>query len=506
MNASNADTTRGRGSRGMRTLIFTAIAGVGLLLAVPVGHLARTIWRDAPPGGFAVPERHADDISRLNLTPVAEVWRIPEDGVEAESQLRDLLARARSSGKRVSIAGARHSMGGHTIAPDGIVVDMRPFRSIRIDPNRRLLTVGAGAYWTDVLRRADALGLSVGVMQSDSAFSVGGSLSVNCHGWQFGSPPIASTVESFRLMRADGTVVRCSRTENPELFSLALGGYGLFGILLDAEIRLVPNVRLRLVQEQVPTAASGPILDRLAGEPRPALVYARLNLTPGDRFGTVRASAYFPDTNGPIPVLVEPVSSTLDRAIFRGSAGSDFGKSLRWFAETRIQPLLLPEVVSRNRLLIETPDWYLNRNTNTTDILHEYFLPRAVALRFLDEADRILTRHGGDLLNTTVRDVAEDRDTVLRYAREPVIAFVMFFNQERSPQGEVAMQAMTRELVEAALSLGGCYYLPYRLHATPAQFHRAYPEARRFFERKRVHDPGELFQNRFYQTYGRPEP
>ncbi len=301
-------------------------------------------------------------------------------------------------------------------------------------------------------------------------------------------------------------MARGSRTENPELFSLALGGYGLFGILLDAEIRLVPNARLRLVQEQVPTAASGPILDRLAGEPRPSLVYARLKVTPGDRFGTVRSSAYFPDTNGPIPVLEEPAPSTLGRAIFRGSAGSDFGKSLRWFAETRIQPLLLPEVVSRNRLLIETPDWYLNRHTNATDILHEYFLPRSVALRFLDEADRILTRHGGDLLNTTVRDVAEDRDTVLRYAREPVIAFVMFFNQERSPQGEASMQAMTRELVDAVLSLGGSYYLPYRLHATPEQFHRAYPQARGFFERKRVYDPGELFQNRFYQAYGRPDP
>ncbi len=506
MNPSTNDRPRGRGLRWMRNLFVATVVGAGLLLAVSVGHLARTIWRDAPPGRFGVPEGHADDISRLNLTPVAEVWRIPEDGVEAEAQLRDLLGRARSTGKRVSIAGARHSMGGHTIAPDGIVVDMRPFRSIRIDPDRRLLTAGAGAYWTDVLRRADGLGLSVGVMQSDSAFSVGGSLSVNCHGWQFGTPPIASTVESFRRMPAGGTVVRCSRTENPELFSLALGGYGLFGILLDAEIRLVPNARLRLVQEQVPTSASGPILDRLAGEPRPSLVYARLKVTPGDRFGTVRASAYFPDTNGPIPVLEEPAPSTLDRAIFRGSAGSEFGKSLRWFAEARIQPLLLPEFVSRNRLLIETPDWYLNRHTNATDILHEYFLPRSVALRFLDEADRILTRHGGDLLNTTVRDVAEDRDTVLRYAREPVIAFVMFFNQERSPQGEASMQTMTRELVDAALSLGGSYYLPYRLHASPEQFHRAYPEARRFFERKRVHDPGELFQNRFYQAYGRPDP
>src|SRR5437660_314829 len=73
---------------------------------------------------------------------------------------------------------------------------------------------------------------SVAVMQSDNTFSVGGSLSVNCHGWQFGRPPIASTVESLRLMQADGSIVRCSRTENPELFSLVLGGYGLFGIIL----------------------------------------------------------------------------------------------------------------------------------------------------------------------------------------------------------------------------------------------------------------------------------
>jgi hypothetical protein len=121
----------------------------------------------------------------------------------------------------------------------------------------------------------------------------------------------------------------------------------------------------------VPTSASGPILDRLAGEPRPSLVYARLKVTPGDRFGTVRASAYFPDTNGPIPVLEEPAPSTLDRAIFRGSAGSDFGKSLRWFAEARIQPLLLPEFVSRNRLLIETPD----RNQTVLQALLTHLAP-----------------------------------------------------------------------------------------------------------------------------------
>lgn len=502
--AATAPPARSRRRRcllavGVVTLVLSAVLGR------PVLHLAGTAWRDAPPGQFAVPAGHADDVSHLNLTPVAEVWMIPETAEEAEGQLRELLQRARETGRRVSVAGARHSMGGHTLYPDGIVVDMRPLRAMRVDPESRRLTVGAGAIWTDVLRHLDDAGLSVEVMQSDSAFTVGGSLSVNCHGWQFGRPPIASTVDSFRLMLADGSVVRCSRTENSELFSLTLGGYGLFGIILEADLRVVPNVRLRLQQEQVATTTASALLDRLRQEPHPALVYARLNVTTDRRFGQVRVSAYYPDTNGTVPALREPGMPGLSRAVFRGSAGSDYGKSLRWFAETRVQPYLLPEFVSRNRLLIETPDWYLNRNTNATDILHEYFLPRAGALGFLEQADRIIKHHGGDLLNTTVRDVAADSDTFLRYAREPVIAFVMFFHQARTPGGEDRMETMTRQLIDAALAMDGCYYLPYRLHATPEQFHRAYPQARAFFERKRAYDPDELFQNRFYLRYGLSE-
>jgi len=45
--------------------------------------------------------------------------------------------------------------------------------------------------------------------------------------------------------------------------------------------------------------------------------------------------------------------------------------------------------------------------------------------------------------------------------------------------------------------------LPYRLHATPEQFARAYPQSKQFFELKRKYDPEELFQNQFYVKYGK---
>src|SRR5258705_10012537 len=89
-------------------------------------------------------------------------------------------------------------------------------------------------------------------MQPENSCRGGGSVSVIFLGWQYGRPPIASTVESFRLMKADGSVLRCSRSENKELFSLALGGYGLFGVILDADLWVVPNERLRLEQYIVP--------------------------------------------------------------------------------------------------------------------------------------------------------------------------------------------------------------------------------------------------------------
>jgi hypothetical protein len=78
----------------------------------------------------------------------------------------------------------------------------------------------------------------------------------------------------------------------------------------------------------------------------------------------------------------------------------------------------------------------------------------------------------------------------------------MLFVQERTDQSEAQMEAVSRELIDAALAHNGRYYLPYRLHATAEQFHAAYPQAREFFELKRKYDSDELFQNEFYVKYG----
>lgn len=477
-------------------------AGVVALLLMPVFLLIRTAYRDRsvidklPPG-------YTDDISRLDKTKIAGIWDIPADPERGETELRELLLKAQSSGLRVSIAGARHSMGGQTIYPGGIAINMLPFKGMKLDEDNNLLHVQAGAKWEDIIPYLDRHDRSVAVMQSDNSFTVGGSLSVNCHGWQYGRPPIASTVESFRLMKADASVVRCSRSENRELFSLVLGGYGLFGVILDADLRVVPNERLRLEQFEVPLGEAVESFERkLRQKPDVEMAYARMNITPQRMFDEVLVNLFYKE-GGPIPHLAAAGSHWLPRLVFRGSAGSAFGKEMRWSAETKIQPELTGTIFSRNQLMNDSAEWYLDRSEETTDILHEYFVGRENAGRFLTAARKIIQKHNGDLLNVTVRDVRTDKDSFLKYADQDMLAFVMFFSQPRTVAGDSQMQMMTRELVDAVLQAGGRYYLPYRLHASPSQFRRAYPQADEFFKLKRQYDPQELFQNEFYQKYGK---
>src|SRR5262249_62114615 len=107
----------------------------------------------------------------------------------------------------------------------------------------------------------------------------------------------------------------------------------------------------------------------------------------------------------------DPNLLELRRAIFRGSVGSIFGKELRWEAETKIAPHITGTVFSRNQLMDESADWYLDHSDATTDILHEYFLPQEGAMPFLGKARRIIRSHHADLLNVTVREVQTDNDT-----------------------------------------------------------------------------------------------
>lgn len=494
-------------TRTKRLWLFVAVlvlATVAYFFGTPIFLVVRA-WLGDRHDQAGVPPGFADDASRLNQTPIAEIWKIPEDRAEAEMQLKRLLERARTEKLVVSIAGARHSMGGHTISPAGIVIDMLPCKRLELDADKKLLRVGAGARWLDIVPYLDARGFSPGVMQSNNNFTVGGSVSVNCHGWQCRHAPIASTVESFRLMKADGEIVTCSRTENAELFGLALGGYGLFGIILDIELHVVPNERY-LSEAEILPADKYPGRFRAKVDDSAGMVYGRLCVVSGKSFLKESILTVFrkaPCEPKQIPTLTTELDyASLRREVYRAQIGSGAGKETRWQAEKKLGETAKAKFFSRNQLFNEDAEIYQEQNADRTDILHEYFIPADKFEVFLVQARSIIPKHPVDLLNVTVRDLREDKDTVLRYADQDMFALVMLFNQARSEAADQEMQTFTQAMIDAALATGGRYYLPYRLHATPDQFRRAYPRAGEFFAKKRHYDPDGIFVNKFYLKYG----
>ncbi len=481
------------------------LLALGCLLVGVSLRPARHLWQahalDVPEASPLAPGR-ADDVSRLNATTMRTVAVAP-DSAAAVAQLRGLLRLARARRWPVAVAGARHSMGGHTLAPGGIRLDMRPFCQMRLDTATQLLTVGSGACWSEVIPYLNRYGRAVGTMQSDNAFSVGGSLSVNCHGWQPNQPPIAATVESVRVLLADGRLLTCSRRENRELFGLVLGGYGLFGIILEAQLRTVPNEQYRYYRVAGPAADYLRLYRRhVDADRRVHLAYGRLNVT-ATHFLEEASLNYFVAERAAPPrqPLTTPGLTELKRTVFVGSKRDAYGKQLRWDLEQLFSRAQEGDTFFRNDIMNESPALYLNRSAGQTDILHEYFIPARHYNAFRRALQRRVPQHRADLLNVTLRNVYADADSFLPYAREEVFGFVLFFNQARTAAAEADMAALTRELVAEAEQLGGTYYLPYRLHPTPAQLCRVYPRFPEFVRLKRRYDPLGTFQNQFYQHY-----
>jgi FAD/FMN-containing dehydrogenase len=489
-----------------RQVFSHGATAVGALAVGGVGDARIQGWmREAEVPPPAAPRELLNDASGLNPTPVRGISFAGASSGETVARIGPLLRQIASGDEpALVVSGARHSMGGQSLLRGGWVLDTLPMTAVTVDAADQTMRVGAGATWRTIIPILNAAGYAPMVMQSNNDFTVGGSLSVNCHGWHTNSPPIASTVRSLRVLTASGKITTCGPNENSELFGLVLGGYGLYGIILDADLAIVPNVVYEPRFEAVPTREYAAAFARRVYVPgsRIEMAYGRLSITPLSFLDQAIIGTYVPvpQTRGEVLPLTPETHSGLKRAIFRNSASNDAGKTLRWWLELHLNPAL-DGPVSRNSILNAAASVLANDDPGSTDILHEYFVPQARLWEFVQAAREIIRREDGNLLNVTVRDVRRDDRTALAYARQDVFGLVMLFVQERTQVAEDRMRTMTRSLIDAALASGGTFYLPYRAHETSEQLRRGYPAWDVAMLAKDHYDPDRVFRDTFYDAY-----
>ena len=116
----------------LRKILIDCLILLLLLISRPVGYITYIWLKDAC--AYSTFKRgYVNDASHLNETAVDSIVKVAPQPEDAVKQLAMLIRTAVATGKKISIAGAQHSMGGHTIYPGGIVIDMKSFDRMQLD-------------------------------------------------------------------------------------------------------------------------------------------------------------------------------------------------------------------------------------------------------------------------------------------------------------------------------------------------------------------------------------
>src|SRR6266852_880531 len=275
----------------------------------------------SPPFNFEQRGGFVNDASHLNKTSVYGVVHIT-----SEDDIRNALQFARDHNLKVTCAGQQHSMGGQTFTHDGLVLDLRNFNHIRLDKEHKSVNLQSGVRWWQLQQLLDTEGLSVKSMQSINIFSVGGTLSINAHGIDPMPGPIAPTVRSLRVMLSDGSTVQASPTENTELFRHVLGGYGLFGVILDVDLDIVDNEMYEWKTQYMSYNDFAEYYQKqVEGNPKIALTYGRLSMSPSSYLTETALHTYAKTQfHGVIPPLRPAGHVWLDRLVINLSKTGGF--------------------------------------------------------------------------------------------------------------------------------------------------------------------------------------
>ncbi|MBA5688466.1 FAD-binding oxidoreductase [Duganella sp. LX47W] len=439
-----------------------------------------------------------NDVTQLNPIPVAQVL--------TPTRLDEIVAAVKTHHGPISIGGGRYSMGGQTATEQALQIDMRQFDQVlAFSAERKEVTVQTGITWRKLQRFIDPHNLSLQIMQTYSNFTVGGSLSVNVHGRYIGQGPLVYSVKAIRIVLPDGRLVRASRDENSTIFYGAIGGYGALGVIVEATLALTDNVAVERKSEVMPLSAyRAYFFGKIASDPD--VVFHNADIYP-DAFDTVRATSYVKTSKAPtVPQRLIPPDQRywLDRGAFWIMSELPFGKAFRQHV---IDPLVFrgERVEWRNyEASYDVKELEPSSRQDSTYVLQEYFVPVEHLEQFVPRMGEILRRHHVNTINVSIRHAKQDPGTLLAWARKEVFAYVLYYKQGTGAQDKAAVRAWTREMIDAATAMGGAYYLPYQIHATPAQFHAAYPNAGAFFQLKKALDPDNKFRNKLWDAYYLP--
>jgi FAD/FMN-containing dehydrogenase len=449
--------------------------------------------------------------SRLNFC-VPALQRRPR----SLRELFETLIQARRRGLSVSVAGGRHAMGGQQFLSGGCVIDMRAFnRILDFDHDSGLITVESGITWPELMRGYLALQAGErhqwGTRQKQTgadSLTIGGAIAANIHGRGLDCAPFSCDVESIQVITPAGDLVSCSRRSDPHLFSMVVGGYGLFGIITAATLRLVPRQK---VQRVVALLKLPELIGGFESRIDAGYTYGDFQFaTDPAMAGFLRDgvfSCYRPIDNAvPIPRdQIRLSRQDWQRLLYLGHVNkrqaflefSDFylrSSGQVYWNDTHQLNIYLDDY---HRAL----DHHLDAKVPGTEMITELYVPRHRLSGLMETVREDLLQHEVDLIYGTIRLIKRDEDAFLKWAKDDYACVIFNLHVDHHAQGLNRARTAFRRLIDRAIDFGGSYFLTYHRYADRDQLLRCYPEFPEFLRRKRAWDPETRLSSNWFQHY-----
>jgi len=451
--------------------------------------------------------------AQLNPTHVHRI--VKPNSVQA---LQGIVRNARTERRAISIAGGRHAMGGQQFAADGILVDMSAMSRVAgFDSEQGVIEVEAGIQWPELieylLKAQTGRWPQWGIIQKQTGadrLSIGGSLSANAHGRGLRFKPIIGDVVSFQLVDANGNIRTCSRTEDPDLFRLAIGGYGLFGVIASVKLRLMPRKKVERVVEVIDIKDLIAAFERRIAD---GFLYGdcqyAIEPSSDDFLRKGIFSCYRPvDDSTPVLEVQKELSAEEWRQLYY-LAHTDKKRAFEKYSKFYLSTSGQVYWSDTHQLSVYIDNYHqdLDRRLGATvsgsEMITEIYVPRHKLIRFLDDVRKDFRENNVDLIYGTIRLIEKDDESFLAWAKEPYVCVIFNLHVSHSSEGlERAAQAF-RGLIDLAIPYEGSYFLTYHRWATRKQVETCHPKFAEFLRLKRKYDPDERFQSEWYRHYRR---
>lgn len=443
---------------------------------------------------------YVDDASKTNSTRMKKML-YPTSSDEICQIIKSLHPN-----EKISIAGQRHSMGGHSLLTNETMIDMKNMNKvIGINLSKQTVTIQAGITWADLIFFLNMYGYSPMIMTSYSNFSVGGTLSVNAHGI-VSNNVLGTSVVELKIINSEGNKYLCNNTLNSKLFSLVIGGYGLFGIIYEVTLRIIPNCNVKLSTYKLNINNFTKNYLHIVSDEKIKIKFARINLL---NFDDIKLYV-FRQQNEEKKVIsnlsLQPTELTkTQQLLYKWLLPTTIGLKIKNYIEDKTQTAIdLKQNTTINELLYVSASTLNNIYSplvklNITHILNEYFIPvenfenwmNSIATYF-----EMCKSNDCKLLNITIRFVRYDNISFLKYAKyDKMFAFVFYFRIVNTTLCENKLKKITYDLVNMCLNNDGTFYLPYKIHYSKAQLLQAYPNFDNFVLYKNKIDKRNIFYN-----------